>query len=172
MMGPDQAGGLPYRDTKPQGAADFYFAINATFRFLIQRLGHEEWRRYLADLAKNYYQPVWTRWKEEGLSAVALYLRDFFAAEPRAETTVEMVGKSVVLHVHICPAIKHLREHGREIVPEFCQHCYFQGEGMASQAGMAMRLEGGAGSCRQTFYADPSEAPEQDMAKIRRVASL
>ena len=30
---------LPYQDTKPQGAADFYFAINATFRFIHARLG-------------------------------------------------------------------------------------------------------------------------------------
>jgi len=171
MSDPGKVGGLPYQDTKPYGAADFYFAINATFRFLIQRLGHEGWRRYLDEMAANYYRPVWTRWKQGGISAVASYLRDFFAAEPGAETTVQAIGDSVVLDVHVCPAIKHLREHGREIVPEFCQHCYFQGEGMASRAGMAMRLEGGAGSCRQTFYADPVGVPEQDMAKIRRVSA-
>ena len=30
---------LPFTDTKPTGAADFYFAINATFRFIQKRLG-------------------------------------------------------------------------------------------------------------------------------------
>ena len=30
---------LPYTDTKPVGAADFYFAINATFRFVLNKLG-------------------------------------------------------------------------------------------------------------------------------------
>jgi len=118
---------LPYNDTKPQGAADFYFVINATFRFLIQRVGLEGWYRYLDDMAGNYYRPAWVQWKEKGLAAVASYLRDFFASEPGAETTVEIVGDSVVLDVRVCPAIKHLRQHGREIVPEFCQHCYFQG---------------------------------------------
>ncbi len=32
---------LPYRDSKATGAADFYFAINATFRFIRETLGTE-----------------------------------------------------------------------------------------------------------------------------------
>jgi hypothetical protein len=169
MSEAEKSRSLPYTDTKPQGAADFYFAINSTFRFIIRHSGLQGWHRYLDAMAENYYRPVWMQWKERGLSAVAAYLREFFAAEPGAETVVEVFGDSIVLDVRVCPAIKHLREHGREIVPEFCQHCYFQGEGMASRAGMAMRLEGGDGSCRQTFYADPASVPAQDMEKIRRV---
>ena len=37
---------LPYPDTKPVGHADFYFATNATFRFIKQRHGIEGLRRY------------------------------------------------------------------------------------------------------------------------------
>jgi hypothetical protein len=165
------SGVLPFQDTKPQGAADFYFAINATFRFLISKLGHDGWCRYLDDMAESYYRPVWKAWQKDGLGAVASYLKEFFAAEPGAETQVETFDDCVVLDVRVCPAIKHLRDHGREIVPEFCQHCYFHGQGMASRAGMVMRLEGGAGSCRQTFYASPADAPDQEMKKIRRVTT-
>jgi len=32
---------LPYTDTKPVGAADSYFAINATFRFVLNKFGIE-----------------------------------------------------------------------------------------------------------------------------------
>ena len=32
-MKPPVRSELPYTDTKPQGSADFYFAINATFRY-------------------------------------------------------------------------------------------------------------------------------------------
>ena len=44
---------LPYTDTKPQGSADFYYAINATFRFILARRGEDGWRRYLADLGRD-----------------------------------------------------------------------------------------------------------------------
>jgi hypothetical protein len=54
---------LPYTDTKPVGAADFYFAINATFRFILTRLGMEGLRRYWADMGASYYQPVTERWR-------------------------------------------------------------------------------------------------------------
>ncbi len=43
--------------------------------------------------------------------------------------------------------IKHLRDHGREIVPCFCQHCHFVSEAMAGPAGMTVRVTGGNGSC-------------------------
>jgi len=39
-------GPLAYTDSKPQGAADFYFAINATFRFIRRTLGEEALRAY------------------------------------------------------------------------------------------------------------------------------
>jgi hypothetical protein len=59
----------------------------------------------------------------------------------------------------VCPAIKHLRAHGREIVPCFCQHCYFQGEAMAAAAGLTLRLTGGNGACRQTVFRRASPHP-------------
>ena len=56
-MKPDPSA-LPYTDTKPVGAADFYYAINATFRFILQRRGAEGWRRYLAEMGRGYFAPV------------------------------------------------------------------------------------------------------------------
>ena len=72
---------LPYRDTKPVGAADFYFAINATFRFILQRFGLEGLRGYWTDLGAQYYAPVSAAWQQRGLPGVAAYWRAFFAAE-------------------------------------------------------------------------------------------
>src|SRR4051794_41107839 len=106
---------LPYRDTKPVGAADFYLAINATFRFILNKLGAEGLRRYWRDLGARYYEPVSQRWKAGGLPAVAEYWRAFFAAEPGADVAVEELENEVVLQVKTCPAIQHLRSHGREI---------------------------------------------------------
>jgi hypothetical protein len=163
------ANDLPYTDTKPVGAADFYFAINATFRFILGKSGIEGLRRYWSDLGAQYFAPVSAMWKQRGLEGVAAYWRAFFAAEPGAEVNVSVSADAVTLDVKVCPAIKHLRAHGRAIVPCFCQHCYVIGEAIAAPAGFAARVEGGNGSCRQTFLRREAAAP-QDLARIKEAA--
>lgn len=158
---------LPYTDTKPVGAADFYFAINATFRFLLEKFGQEALRRYWTDLGESYFAPVSADWRARGLHAVAEYWRDFFKAEPGAQVEVEEGSNEVVVRVNTCPAIAHLRHGARDIVPCFCQQCYFIGEAMSARAGFTARVEGGNGSCRQVFRrADPA-LPPQELSAIK-----
>lgn len=161
---------LPFTDTKPVGAADFFFAINATFRFIERRLGAGGLRRYWTDLGRLYFQPVSENWSQGGLPAVAAYWRAFFAAEPCAEVVVTEGSAEVTVEVKTCPAILHLRRGGREIHPSFCQHCYFQEEAMAAAAGLAMRLEGGNGSCLHTFCHRRPGLPDQDLSAIREAS--
>lgn len=158
---------LPYLDTKPQGSPDFYFGTNASFRFFIKRLGHAGWVGYLQELGRGYFAPVNDNWRKGGLVAVAQYWRDFFDAEPGAKVDVEQQPDRVEVIVHECPAIKHLRVGGREIVKEYCQHCYFLGQARAEAAGLTMRLSGGNGSCRHTFAQLEANLPEQDMTEIK-----
>ena len=160
---------LPYTDTKPRGSADFYFAINATFRFLLGRFGAEGWRRYLEDLGREYYAPVNRRWREGGLTEVAAYWRAFFAAEPGAAVDVVEQADRVEVQVRVCPAIRHLRTGGREIVREYCQHCYILGGVRAESAGLTMRLAGGDGTCRHTYATPAAALPPQDPAAIAEV---
>jgi hypothetical protein len=157
---------LPYRDTKEVGAADFYLAINATFRFIRQRLGLEGLRRYWHELGTSYYHPVAKIWATGGLDAVASYWRDFFSAEPTAQVEVTQYADSVQLHVHRCPAIAHLRTTNREVEPAFCQHCYFVSEAIAKKAGLCIRVEGGNGSCHQRIFAPTTQTAAQDLEKI------
>ena len=153
---------LPYRDTKPVGASDFYFAINATFRFILGRFGIEGLRRYWRDLGTRYYAPVTEQWKQGGLHRVAEYWRAFFKAEPDAEVEVSELEHEVRIEVKVCPVIKHLRENGREIVPCFCQHCHFVSDAIAEPAGFTVRVLGGNGSCVQRFLKrDASMEPQR-----------
>lgn len=158
---------LPYSDDKPQGSADFYFAINATFRFILQRLGREAWIAYLEALGRGYFEPVNRRWRQEGLREVARYWRAFFAAEPGARADVAELGDRVEVRVHDCPAIKHLRAGERVIVREYCQHCQILGAARASASGLVMRLDGGNGSCRHTYARPEAGLPPQDPRAIR-----
>lgn len=157
---------LPYTDAKPVGAADFYFGVNATFRFILKKLGMEGLRRYWTDLGSNYFTPVSARWKTGGLPAIAAHWRAFFDAEPGAEVDVRQDKDSVTLQVKTCPAIKHLRDNSREIVPCYCQHCYFINEAMAAPAGFTGRVSGGNGSCLQTFHRRNAAIPAQDLNQI------
>lgn len=165
-----QLPGLPFTDTKAVGAADFYFAINATFWFVEKEFGPEGLRRYWEELGAGYYAPVSAAWQRGGLAAVAGYWRAFFAAEPGADARVEADREKVSLEVRVCPAFKHLRAHGRQIVPCFCQHCYYVSEAMAAPAGLTVRVEGGNGACRQTFLARRPGLPPQDPGRIKEAA--
>jgi len=157
---------LPYTDTKPQGAADFYFAINATFRFIYNRQGRKGWIKYLRHLAREYFHPVNEPWRQNGLSAVAAYWEAFFAAEPGARIEVSQSPDEVIIDVHRCPAIAHLKEQNREIVPFYCQHCYYLNAARASRSGLFMNLEGGNGCCRHIYRRDGTLS-KQDLALIK-----
>ena len=169
-MPPADSPSLPFTDTKKVGAADFYFAINATFRFIEQEFGREGLQRYWQELGSTYYAPVTAAWKRGGLQAVADYWRAFFEAEPGAEVSAEMTPGQVSLNVRVCPAFKHLRAHARDIVPCYCQHCYYVSEAMAAPADFTVRIEGGNGACRQTFLARQLSLPPQDPARIQEAA--
>jgi hypothetical protein len=163
---PPASNPLPYHDTKPVGAADFYLAVNATFRFILGRLGIEGLRRYWHDLGTRYYAPVTAQWAGGGLPAVAAYWRAFFDAEPGAEVEVEQSADEVRLHVKTCPAIRHLRAQGREIVPCFCQHCHFVSEAIAAPAGLTVRVKGGNGSCEQRIIKQEARPAPQRLEDI------
>ncbi|MDD2709448.1 MAG: hypothetical protein PHV34_15790 [Verrucomicrobiae bacterium] len=161
---------LPYHDTKPVGAADFYFAINATFRFILKRFGKQGLRQYWRDLGSQYFAPVSVIWKTRGLPGVAAYWNAFFAAEPGAAAKVALRRDSVVVEVKTCPAIRHLRKHRRKIVPCFCQQCFFVNEAIAAPAGLTVRVQGGNGRCRQTFLPRNPAIPNQKISAIREAA--
>jgi hypothetical protein len=158
---------LPYRDAKNVGAADFYFAINATFRFIQARFGLEGLRRYWGELGTSYYAPVSAAWRRGGLSAIEAYWRAFFCAEPGSEVEVSTGPEGVTLQVHCCPAFKHLRAGNREILPCFCQHCYYVSEAIAAPAGFTVRVQGGNGACVQQFKPQASNLPGQDLNQIK-----
>jgi hypothetical protein len=132
-------------------APDFYFAINATFRWVHADWGEAGLRAYWQALGREHYADVTRRFQAEGLEGVAAYWQDFFADEPGAEFTVAAEADRVLLDVRVCPAIRHLREHGREIMPLYCRHCMEVSQAMGEAAGIEVQVEGGGGACRQSF---------------------
>ena len=132
-------------------AGDFYFAINATFRFIHDNWGEQALIDYWETLAREYHAPLSVRFREGGLPEVASYWRDYFDHEPGGEVEVMSARDAVVIDVKDCPALRWLRKGGREIMPLYCRHCQHTGSVIAENAGMTFQLDGGGGACRQTF---------------------
>lgn len=132
-------------------APDFYFAINALFRYLHDTRGRAALIDYWHQIGADYYVERTARWRTGGTEAVASDWREYFAKEPGAQVAVSHNARSVTLDVLVCPAILHLRSHQREIVPYFCEHCDHVCSAMAGNAEMTFSRTGGMGSCRQVF---------------------
>ena len=142
-------------------APDFYFAINATFRWIRDNWGEAALRDYWEAMGREHYAGVTERFRKGGLQAVHDYWRDFFAEEPGGDVTVSLEPDRVLIEVRTCPAIRHLREHGREIMPLYCEHCTVVSEAMCEGAGMAVQVTGGMGTCQQSFFCQrTSRCPE------------
>lgn len=139
-------------------APDFYFAINATFRWIHDNWGETALRQYWAAMGREHYAAVTEQFRQGGLEAVRDYWTAFFAAEPGGDVAVELQPGQVLVDVRTCPAIKHLRDHGREIMPLYCEHCTVVSGAMCAGAGMTVTVEGGMGQCRQTFRAEEGQS--------------
>ncbi|MCC6124637.1 MAG: hypothetical protein IT426_06730 [Pirellulales bacterium] len=142
-------------------APDFYFAIDAIFRHLHDHYGKPALVEYWRSLGREFYRRRYERWKEGGPATLAADWRDYFAQEPQAAVDVTADEDSVTLEVRTCPAIKHLRDRGRDIAPYFCDHCDHVCGAMAEAAGYAFTRLGGMGACRQQFVIHTSPFAEK-----------
>ncbi len=133
-------------------AGDFYFAINATFRFFLKNYGEEALHNYWRSMGREYFAPLSTRFKEGGLTEVEKYWKEFFREEPGGKVNITRSENRVDIEVEKCPALSWLREHERDEVDCFCQHCHFVSTEIATNAEMDFKLEGGGGSCHQVFF--------------------
>jgi len=141
-------------------APDFYFAINATFRWIYDNWGEEGLKEYWRALGRDHYAFLTEKFRKEGMEAVYNYWQEFFAREPGGDVCVKKENNGVTIVVRVCPALKHLKAHGREIFPLYCQHCQIVSEAMCEGAGIRVRVDGGGGSCVQKFWkAEQGEKP-------------
>lgn len=130
-------------------APDFYFAINAIFRYLHDTYGKEALVDYWRRLGREYYRRRIERWRQGGPQAIAADWQAYFDQEPGADVRVSWQADGVHLEVIVCPAISHLRRHRHDIVPYYCEHCDHVTGAMAQECGYVFHRTGGMGSCRQ-----------------------
>jgi hypothetical protein len=144
-------------------APDFYFVVNSTARHIHDEYGLDVLIDYWRSLGREYYGQRSHKWRDGGPQAIARDWTEYFLEEPGAIVRTTATEDAVELDVEVCPAIKHLRECGREIVPYFCEHCDHTCGAMAEIAGYQFERTGGMGACQQRFFrASPAteESPQ------------
>ena len=141
------------------GAPDFFFGVNATFRHILETYGEEALHRYWQEMGKEHYKFVTAAIRERGLAALKDHWEQLFPEEPGSDVAISLDGDVLTLRVATCPAILHLKSHGREITPVYCEHCTHVSKGMCDPAGVVVRVEGGGGSCAQYFTAAAPATP-------------
>ena len=112
-----------------------------------------------------------------GPEALAADWREYFAQEPQAEVEAGVQGDGVLLDVRVCPAIKHLRDCGRDIVPYYCEHCDHICAAMAEQSGYVFQRTGGMGAAGNDSSAcdprlQPAEPPDARLPRFLRILRL
>ncbi|QDS99295.1 hypothetical protein [Adhaeretor mobilis] len=132
-------------------APDFYFAVNATARHINDAYGMESLIDYWRSLGEEFYQKRCEKWRTGGLAEIAEDWRQYFLQEPGAVVETSVDESAARLDIRVCPAIKHLRDSGREIVPYYCEHCDHTCGSMAETAGYRFSRTGGMGACQQVF---------------------
>jgi hypothetical protein len=132
-------------------APDFYFAVNAMARHIHDNYGMDVLIDYWRSLGQEYYEARARSWADGGSATIAADWQEYFLKEPQAQIEISSHEDHVILDVLQCPAIKHLNDCGRDIVPYYCEHCDHTCGAMAEAAGYSFLREGGMGTCRQTF---------------------
>lgn len=136
---------------------DFYFTINATFYHFTENFGEKALIDYWKALGSQYLAPLARQFQEGGPTEIARYWESYFAGEPGAQVVVSQPDADTVrIDVQVCPAIRWLRESPDAAThqpahPLFCEHCRVVNGTMVSGRGFEFELEGGGGSCLQTF---------------------
>ena len=97
---------------------DFHSSMNMAIHYLGTKFGIVEVKDYLERYTNNCCKDVLANIRKDGLSAVRDNILDTYAKE-KAEDSVNISDDENSLRVEIkyCPAVKHLKQTGREVSP-------------------------------------------------------
>lgn len=144
---------------------DFYFAINATFTHFTKHWGEQALIAYWQAMGREYLAPLARRFQTEGPAGIARYWADYYAEETVGKVLVSQTdADTVLIQVRECPAIGWLQDSKWASVhppahPMYCHHCLYVNRAMLEHTDYEFELEGGGGSCRQSFRRRPSKTP-------------
>lgn len=95
---------------------DFHSSLNMGVHYLGQNYGAEAVKEYLQIYTRNVYKPVLEKMQTDPLAVLAGKIRETYKLE-KAEDALELAldDNSLTVNIAYCPAVKHLRQTGREV---------------------------------------------------------
>ncbi|MEA4965493.1 MAG: hypothetical protein VB055_06705 [Oscillospiraceae bacterium] len=121
---------------------DFHSSMNMGIDFVAVQHGEEALREYLTMYTKHVYKPVFREMETDALGAIEAKIRDTYRLEKAEDAmTVENDGKQLSVQIAYCPAVKHLRETGRDVSAWFRDSTEVVMQTLAEQAGLTFTME-------------------------------
>lgn len=137
----------------PNVHKDFHGALSYGIQFVEEQYGQAGLEDFLSRLAGSVYKPLVEGLRTRGLDAMREHWQNIFELEG-GEFEMAMQDAALVLTVHRCPAVCHMREHGYEVAQHFCEHTRIVNEAVCRAAGYRSSVEydQSAGRCVQRFW--------------------
>jgi hypothetical protein len=132
---------------------DFHGALCYGIKYLDDHYGAKATSEYLRQVGRSYFAPLSQQLRAGGLAALEKHWNAVFTKEG-GRFTLERQGEVLVLTVHECPAIAHLKKINQLFTPRYCETTVVVNETICSEAGYACSTdyEPGAGRCVQKFW--------------------
>ena len=137
----------------PNVHKDFHGALSYGLQFLEERHGTSAVEDFLSGLAQSVYKPLVDAIQEKGIGALRDHWQNIFDLEDGDIDMREEDGV-LILDVHRCPAVTHMREQHYSVAEHFCEHTRIVNEAICHAAGYksAVEYDQEAGSCTQRFW--------------------
>jgi len=136
---------------------DFHGAMSFGLEFLERHYGSQGVEEFLSGLANTVYRDLVDDLRKRGLPALRDHWQHIFTIE-EGEVEFKMEGETLVLHVHRCPAIDHMKGRGYAVARRFCEHTGIVNDAVCRAAGYVAEVDydQSAGRCVQRF-GEPAE---------------
>lgn len=131
---------------------DFHGALCFAIKYLDDNFGPESSAEYLKQVGESYFMPLSAQLKNKGLPALANHFQDIFEKE-NSRFSIRYENEMLILQVHECPAISHLKKNNQLFTERFCETTVVVNDTICKNAGYSCSCtyEPGQGTCVQKF---------------------
>ena len=131
---------------------DFHGSTNTTIDYIIKNYGEGVLEEIFKTTGQNVYKSIHEKLKNGNISELVEHLSYFYNREG-AKFDLKLTTDEVVITVHECPAIAHLKKLGVPVSPFFCRSTTSLNAALCE--GTPWKTETtktGEGACVQRFY--------------------
>ncbi|MBN1543086.1 hypothetical protein JW992_13170 [candidate division KSB1 bacterium] len=132
---------------------DFHGALCYAIRYLDERFGAQAVSEYLTRVGETVFASLSDRIQRQGLEPLAEHIQHVMEQE-NGRFQISRENDKLVVVVHECPAISHLRRTGQLYTERFCETTVWVNQAICRRAGYSSSCTylPGQGRCVQKFW--------------------